>query len=533
MKWLAGLALVSAFVAFAQDPNASCAIQGQVVNALTGEPVAKAHVRLFDMRDRMGGYTATTDSDGRFALRNIAPATYHLDAERNGFLWSQYGSRGANRAGTPLALRPSQELRDLVIRMTPQAVIMGRILDEDGEPMARVDIQAMQSGYVNGRRQLQNANSASTNDLGEYRIFNLKPGRYYLYAFTQAAPDLVEGGGEQAYPPAFYPGTYDAASAGAIEVSAGGQLRGIDMTLARTRTVRVRGRVTSTVGSGNRNINVFLAHQNYPNVYSPNTTSVRNAPGNFELRGVTPGSYTITAQQVDEGKRYVAQMPLEVGNTNVENVSLVVAPGIDLTGHVAVEGTADVKFERVMIFLAGPQAFSPGGMIRAAVKEKGVFIVQNLFPEHYQLNVLNLPENVYVKSIRVGTEDALESGINLTRGAAGPIEVLLASNGGQIDGTVLNAQQQPAAGATVVLVPESRLREQGRLFKSAAADSTGHFSVKGIAPGEYKLFAWEDVESGAYQDPDFLKAFEKLGESFSIHEGSRENAQLKLIPAEK
>ena len=105
MKWLAVLAFVCAFAARAQDPNASGSIEGQVVNALTGEPVAKAHVKLFDMRDGMSAYAATTDSGGRFALRNIAPATYHLDAQRNGFLWSQYGSRAANRPGTPLALK--------------------------------------------------------------------------------------------------------------------------------------------------------------------------------------------------------------------------------------------------------------------------------------------------------------------------------------------------------------------------------------------------------------------------------------------
>ena len=264
-----------------------------------------------------------------------------------------------------------------------------------------------------------------------------------------------------------------------------------------------------------------------------NMTNVRDAQGNFELRGVTPGSYTITAQIVEEGRRYVAQMPLEVGNTNVENVSLVVAPGLDLAGHVAVEGTADIRLPGLMIFLSGPEPFFQMGTIRAVVKEKGAFAFQNVLPDHYGLSMSNLPQNVYIKSIRLGTEDALESGLNLTRGAAGPLEILLASNGGQIDGTVLNAQQQPAAGATVVLVPESRLREQTRLYKSVVADPTGHFSVKGIAPGEYKLFAWEDVETGAYQDPDFLKPFDKLGESFSIREGSRENAQLKLIPAEK
>jgi hypothetical protein len=110
------------FAALAQVPDASCTLEGQVVNAVTGEPVPKGHVKLFDMRYGLSAYATTTDSGGRFAFKNIAPATYHLDAERNGFLWSQYGSRGADRAGTPRALRANQELRDLVIRMTPQAV---------------------------------------------------------------------------------------------------------------------------------------------------------------------------------------------------------------------------------------------------------------------------------------------------------------------------------------------------------------------------------------------------------------------------
>ncbi len=529
MKLLVALALVCACAALAQDPNAACTIQGQVVNALTGEPLAKVHVKLGDVREGGNTNASTTDSSGHFALRNLVPGTYQLYARRNGFLDSQYGPRG----GTPLALRAGQELRDLVIRMTPQGVIMGRILDEQGEPLARVEIQAMRYGYGLGRRQLQNSNSASTNDLGDYRIFDLNPGRYYLYAFNRAAPDVVEGGGEQAYPPTYYPGTYDAASAGAIEVSAGSQLRGIDMTLARTRTVRVHGRVTSALGARSRNIAVFLAHHNYPGVYSPNMTNVRDLEGNFELHGVTPGSYTITAQVMDEGKRYAAQMPVEVGNTDVENISLVVAPGLDLTGHVAVEGTADLSLSRLSVLITGPQAFSQMGMTRAVVKEKGVFTLQNVLRDRYQLSMSGLPENFYIKSIRVGTEDAFESGLNFTSGAVGPIEIVLASNGGRIDGTVLKAQQQPAGGAIVALVPESRLRDQARLFKDVIADQNGHFIIKGIAPGEYTLFAWEDAESGAYADPDFLKTFEKLGKAISLREGSKENAELKVIPAEK
>ena len=87
-------------------------------------------------------------------------------------------------------------------------------------------------------------------------------------------------------------------------------------------------------------------------------------------------------------------------------------------------------------------------------------------------------------------------------------------------------------GATVVLVPDTKHRDHADLFKRTASDTSGHFSIKGISPGEYKLFAWEDVENDAYQDPEFLQPFENQGESVTIREGSHEDRQLKLIPAE-
>jgi hypothetical protein len=67
------------------------------------------------------------------------------------------------------------------------------------------------------------------------------------------------------------------------------------------------------------------------------------------------------------------------------------------------------------------------------------------------------------------------------------------------------------------------------LFKTTTADTMGHFSITGIAPGEYKLFAWEQIEESAYQDPEFLKPYESQGQAITIREGSRENAQLKVI----
>jgi hypothetical protein len=140
--------------------------------------------------------------------------------------------------------------------------------------------------------------------------------------------------------------------------------------------------------------------------------------------------------------------------------------------------------------------------------------------------------NYYLKSARLGDEEVLESGLDLTHGVSGTLEVVLSSNGGQVEGVVLNANEQPEAAATVVLVPDEPRRSQTRLYKDATTDQYGRFTITAIAPGGYKLFAWEDVEDGAYEDPDYLKAFEALGEPRTIRERSRESAQLKLIPAE-
>jgi len=155
--------------------------------------------------------------------------------------------------------------------------------------------------------------------------------------------------------------------------------------------------------------------------------------------------------------------------------------------------------------------------------------LSNIAAAHYQLHIFGLPDDYYIKSARVGDKDVLESGLDGARAGTGPFEVVVSSLGGQVEGVVLNAEQQPAAGAAVVLVPDPARRSQSRLYKEVTTDQYGRFDIKGIAPGDYKLFAWEDVETGAYEDPDFLKTFESLGESLAIRAGSHESKELKLI----
>jgi len=131
----------------------------------------------------------------------------------------------------------------------------------------------------------------------------------------------------------------------------------------------------------------------------------------------------------------------------------------------------------------------------------------------------------------MGEQDGLEAGLDLTRGSSAAVDVVLAGNAGQIDGVVANAHDQPVPNAAVAAVPDERRRGQISLLKFTSTDASGRFTLTGVAPGNYKLFALEDASG--YDDPDLFQPLENRGESVSIREGSRETRQLKLIPADE
>jgi len=517
-------------------PEDKCSVEGQVVNAQTGDPVKKARVRLYSNDGRNNNnYSATADAGGHYSIQEIAPGSYNLFADRNGFIQAQYGARSTNRAPTPLTLNPGQRVRDVNFRLIPHGVITGRVLDEDGEPVEHVQVMATRS--MRGRRQMGPAGYGQTDDLGEYRIFGLEPGRYYLSATyrrqNMMAEDRTPGAAaDENYAPTYYPGTSDPAGAVALDVAAAAQLRGMDLTLVKKRTMRIRGKVINPLGERQTTMITLLPREKVAmSFYPAATTQVRNADGTFELRGVVPGAYVLIAQCANDDKFYMVQQHVDVGNNNVDNLSLMLAAGLELKGTVRVDGPGDTPLGNVQVSLAS-QEMMRKGMQGAKVGDDGSFTLSNVPATLYTVYVNGIPETFYIKSIHMGDADALEAGLDLSGGGADALDIVLSPNGGQVDGTVTDSNQQAASQATVVLAPEGRRREQASLFKVANTDTQGHFTIKGIAPGDYKLFAWDQIDDGDYQDPEFLKSYENQGEAVAIRESAHENVQLKLIETE-
>src|SRR5262249_35348026 len=145
------------------------------------------------------------------------------------------------------------------------------------------------------------------------------------------------------------------------------------------------------------------------------------------------------------------------------------------------------------------------------------------------------PDGMYVKAMRAGELDLLAEGLDLSKGTAASLEILIGQHAPVVTGSVQDPNTgQPAPGATVVLIPqEKERRDQDTYYRQIATDQHGAYTMKNVPPGEYKVFAWEDLEPGAYMDPDFMKPIEGKGESVSLRESDQKTVPLTMIPAAK
>ncbi|MFY9530863.1 MAG: carboxypeptidase-like regulatory domain-containing protein [Candidatus Acidiferrales bacterium] len=527
----------------------SCSIAGQVVKSGTKEPLKKAHVYLQKEDDQNSGYSAITDAAGHFVIQKIESGRYELRVERTGYVLESNGQHSPNSQAAILALDPGRKIQDLLFRMAPWAIISGRVTDEDGEPVPNVEVQAMRTSVRQGKRTLASAGGVNTNDLGEFRIYGLAKGHYFIRAqiggrwkasLSYSNSGDTGSGPETGYAPIFYPGTPDEARAAAIDVMPGQEVPSVDLTLIPIRTFRIRGHVLDAVlGQPAKDCGVALMrHDPNPFGYSFGAQKETSCTkGAFELSDVVPGSYYLIAMSMSAKKTYTARVAVEVVNTNVDDLTLTFVPGIDLTGRILVEGHEPMDVSELQVVLYDPEQYFSGAGSED-VKADGTFIAQNVAEGNYQVHVAgergDFPPDFYFKSARANGEEVLEKGLTIGQGGSrGPLVIVLSSAGARVEGSVTDENDSLSVGAVVALVPEGERRKQFRFYKDTTTDQYGKFILRGIAPGEYKLFSWKGVEDNAWEDPDFLKPFESKGVVVTAGENGHIAIQLRLIPTAK
>jgi large repetitive protein len=541
------LLLISALIALhqgatrAQDapaPPAVSAITGTVIDGLTRQPLAAANVSARNFMPGQSGvrvFSATTDSEGQFTISSVSPGRYVVSASLPGYVGGRLAGFGSS--GRALTVAPDQHVDGLTLLLTPGASVVGHIKDKDGKPIAGVAVQVMRYFYDEGQKQLHGVGSpSSTNAGGEYRITGLAAGQYYLLATATFGSAEAKKPANQAYASTYYPGNRDVARATPLAIRPGEELAGIDMTLTPVRTVSISGRVlmasTSAPAPG---AEVMLAEQEGGDA-SAQRQCLSDAKGNFELQGVPPGAYEIIAQVEPKNRKSKAlfgRKSIKVGEANLRKLDVRIGPGIDLTGHIRVDDKAHVDFSRMTATLQARESSTVSALLpgvdNATVKPDGTFTFADVPDGTYSINVYPLPPGNYLKA--TGRADVLDTGITIARGQPqGELDLTLSPSAARLEGTVSN-DQQPAAGAAVVLIPEGIRKTQPRYYRQLTTDQSGRFSMRGIIPGDYRVLAFEDLERGAYLNPDFLQRFEDSGESVQLQEGANLNVRLDVIPA--
>jgi Carboxypeptidase regulatory-like domain len=455
-------------------------VEGRVVNALTGEPLRKVQVVLEEGNTR---YSVVSGIDGKFRFEGIAPGEYHPAGQRQGFL--DYDDEQW------LTLEHGAHIKDLAIKMTPQAVIAGHVLDDDGDPVPGLQVHASRTIHVNGRPVVLGTQGGFTNPEGYFLIAELGAGRYYLSAEpSHQFRDIPQPG---------HPGreedfvhTDDPVP---LDVTVGAALRNVEIHIRRSSVYRIRGRVAS-LPMGPVGLRLVQAD----GTLRPNDPQANLNAGSFEFASIAPASYLLTCY----GVGIYCHVPVTVVDHDLD-LAVELAPGPNIEGTIKMEGGGAFPKPPVI------QLFDK--MVTA--KENGTFGWTNLAPKKYFIDY-GPPDGCYVKSIQFNHQPLSGIFLDLTLGVGGTLDILVAPNAATLSATVEGGKK-----ADVTLWSDSKTYHRD-------ADANGVIQFDHLAPGEYRILAWQKVEEQFVEIPEFRARFD--AQKITLAEGEHQNVEVKLIP---
>jgi protocatechuate 3,4-dioxygenase beta subunit len=540
--------------ASAQDAPAAketgkASLEGTVNKEPGGEPLKKAIVEVIAENQEEGGnYTATSDQDGHFKIRGIQPGRYRMFVERPGYL--EVDEKRRRSQGVVLAFGAGQELKDQKVHMLAAAVVTGRVLDEDGDPMPGVEVRVLRRRFGAGHAKFEGPGT-ETNDLGEFRIGGLLAGKYYLSASPPPnltgfmfPPKRVDETGapspDTAYVTTYYPNTIDRSQVAAIELHPGDETP-VDFSLARTHTARIRGSVAG-LAPGTKAVVVLRARDS-------NTLFIGgdvDKEGKFDIPHVAPGAYAVVVATETADTPLSVRRNIEVSDSNIDGLTLSPFTGAMIRGKVRFSSKPRMDLSRLSVVLHridGAEDFADsilfgddGGPALSAfgqVKDDGSFELKDVLPGLYEIEIssnFKAMADALVESVTAGTKDVADTGLNINGGTLA-MDVSVSLGAGEVNGTAVNDKTEPIANAVVVAVPEEKFRTRQSHYRRGATDQDGRFLLNGLWPGKYTLYAWEVLDGEDYLDADFLKQFESQGTPIKVEKASRQTVALKVIPA--
>lgn len=565
----------------AARPRGTAAISGRVMTADTGRPVKRARVAVVGANAAGGraGLTAITDDQGRFTLAELPAGSYSVSASKSGFVDAVYGQRRPLQPGTPIPLADGQAAANVDLRLTRGGVITGRVMDEDGEALARALVTVQRYQYIRGERQLTPAGADQTDDRGQYRVFGLPPGEYYVSASTSGLGELIgrgmqllggglaPGGGGRVggrgalaalamsnepeptgYAPTYYPGVVNAPEAAKVPVGPGQEVVGVDFPIQLVPFATVRGIVAGAEDVAA----VMVVPQDtaggaLARLGGQVLTGRAQADGSFAISNVPPGRYVAIARSGGRsGEPRTGMQAIVVNGQNIDGLMLTLQPGVTMSGVITVESSgtpapADYSGFRIDAPDVNPLPLGGGGRggpgaTGGRAEKNGTFQIGNLLPGPHYVRVTGSglqgqgQAQWTVKAITVGGQDVTDGVVELKPGQnVDSVTVILTDRTTQISGTVRDGSNagMPAISVIAYSTDAAHWRPQSRRIQSVRTDASGAYRIRNLPPGDYLLVAVDDVEQGEWFDPAYLESVRARGTRIAINEGDNKTQDLR------
>ena len=532
------------------------AMRGQAVDVLSAAGRSGQPVTVPPQAMTMTPRRATTDVDGQFEFANLPAGTYRVTASPAQYA-SQYLSMsyGATRPmgpywpelGQPIELKEGQSLDKVNIALPRGAIITGRVLDENGEPLARVQVYTLgfPPGVSRGQRY---GGGMSTDDLGQFRLWGLSPGEYVVVADARgntfvppnAPPETEEE--RVGYVTTYYPGTSDEGGAQRVRVKGSEETQGIDIRVGQARLYHVSGFVVDSKGSPLAGANGQLMRRGSAAGGQPGFFAMADAKGQFQMRNVPPGDYRLVFRQQQMVAPFsstppepveMASVPISIAGADVDNIMVATSLGTTITGQIVFEAgppSGDVTGMRVF---ASASNMNDGAGVPspppATVAEGYTFTLKGLMGEYVlRTGVVNQ----FLKSVVVNGEDVTDVAREFKD--RDRVTITLTSRVSSVEGNVTDTRDVSLVEAGVILFSEDKAswRTTSVWTKRTSLDPKGHFRINGLMPGRYYIAAVPRQRlnvSGGDADVAFFEQLAKEATSIVVGAEEQRTVDLRLL----
>jgi Carboxypeptidase regulatory-like domain len=522
-------------------PPGTATLRGHVFAADTGLPLRKAQVRIManDIRENR---MVSTNESGAYEFKDVRAGRYTVMASKGSYVNMSYGQQRPTDSAKPIEILDHQTVERLDLMLPSGGVITGRVVDEFGEPASEIQVATERFQVVQGQRRLfPTGRPVMTNDVGEFRLFGIPPGQYYLSATWRNTNGFNPNGSPSertAYAPIYYPGTIAANEAQRLTVSAGQQIDNLVMVLKPIKASRISG---TAIGSDGKPLTPAMIMVMQSNVgFGSMTSGGQVRPdGTFTVGGLAPGTYTVRAQRMGpmvDGQE-AATATVTVTGEDLADVHLVAAKPTTLSGRVIVDSAAASSLPRQLMIRAFPTNFAGMGPVPAParVSDDLTFEIKST-PGVMRLSLMGNsfgqpPDGWSIRFVRLNGVDVTDAGIEFkpNEDVTG-VEVELTNKVTTVSGTVKTSRGELSKEYTAIVFAQDKEKWTGnaRYQSAGRPDQDGRFKITGLPPGEYYVVAVDRLEPDQSRDPDFLERARSRAVSLSLREGETKTLELRL-----